>query len=1102
MSEDGFLLPTGTVTLVLADVAGSTRAWEADPEATKAALAALNATVDDLIGQYSGVRPLEQGEGDSFVAAFGRAHDAVCCALAIQRALVENRLKLRVGVHTGDVLRRDDRNYAGPTVNRAARVRNLGSGGQTLLSQATYDLVVDHLPEGASLTDLGSHRLRDLARPERVWQLDHPDLPSRFPPLRSLDSFAHNLPIQRTSFIGRVKEITELRTLVKETQLVTVTGSGGCGKTRLVLQLAAEVVGEWPDGVWFVDLAVVGDEAGVIDQVAQVLGVRESPDVPLDDALAARLGSQQALLILDNCEHVVGTAATLTDHLLTRCRRLHVLATSRQPLGLDGEFTWRLPSLAVPVDDAPAGIAAVGGCEAAQLFVDRARRAGAGFELTEANAAAVGVICRRLDGIPLAIELAAARTRVFAVSEIAEALSERFRILTGSIRTALPRQQTLEASVAWSYDLLTEPERIVLRALSVFAGSFSFEAAAAICVGGAIQTHHVLDLLSLLVDKSLVLVDDRGYQGRYRLLETVRLFSSERLAATDDNLDTRRRHVDYYTQLIEDPDASLTGAREAHWLATIERDYPNLRAALAWCRDSGDGPRLVRLAAILGRAWWIQGPWSEGAAFLDAALAAGGSDQSAAWVALRRAQVAIGLGDINTAGACATAGLEVARRVGDDHLAAWCLATIGLAQHPDHRPDLNSDPRPSLNEAEALARRVDRADLLAEVLWTAAMFYNGSDPTRAIAYANEAIEICEAHDFDATAAKSLASLGLGHWERGDMIESIAALDRAIDRAEACNDTFAGLHARYLRAPALVHAGRLSDALLAADDLELRITNAGTHLFDGFAELVRGLVALSEARNAEAIDWISRASRVHASPYGRIFLLYHLAEAHLAAGQTAEAERIALEAKTTADTLEIRTTQSQARSVLARLRRLADDPVDAERWAHESLDYATMHMNRAEIANGLEVLAGIATDLESFEEAARLIGAAQAARDATGYRHVATEREADLAQLRDVLGQDRFDRLVSEGRNLSVNEALAYAKRGRGSRKRPSTGWASLSPVETQVVSLVQEGLTNAEVGERLFISPRTVQAHLSHIFAKLGITSRTDLAAQAVKRGL
>ena len=569
MSE---LLPTGTVTLLLADVEGSTRLWQTQPKEMTAAIARLDRTVCDIIAAHHGVRPVEQGEGDSFVVAFARASDAVACALELQRAPL-TPIRLRIGVHTGEVRLCDEGNYIGPTVNRTAHLRDLAHGGQTVLSGTTGDLVVDRLPTDAWLTDLGTHQLRDLPRRERMVQLCHPDLRNDFPPLRTPDTVvAQHLPVQFTSFVGREGEMNDVRQILADARLVTLTGAGGVGKTRLAVQVAAKIAGGFADGVWYVDLAPITDPDLVPVAVIRALGLPDQPGRSTVDTLLRFVGDRQMLLVLDNCEHLLDACAALVVALLGGCPAVTLVATSREPIGVAGEVSWRVPSLSLAD-------------EAIELFTDRARHVRPDFRLTDDNAATAAEICLRLDGVPLAIELAAARVRVLSLTEIRDGLHNRFRLLTGGARTAVRRQQTLRASVDWSHALLTEPERILFRRLAVFMGGFDLDAAQAIAGGGDVESYQVLDLLTLLVDKSLVAAESTSGRTRYRLLETVRQYAQERLGESGQAEAVRSRHRDHYTAMAALLD---TPARTGHEqrLEQTETEIDNLRAAFAWSREN------------------------------------------------------------------------------------------------------------------------------------------------------------------------------------------------------------------------------------------------------------------------------------------------------------------------------------------------------------------------------------------------------------------------------------------------------------------------------------------------------------------------------------
>ncbi|HWS93873.1 MAG TPA: AAA family ATPase, partial [Mycobacterium sp.] len=599
-------LPTVTATLLLADVEDSTRLWQTQPEQMTTAVALLDRTLADLVAAHSGIRPIEQGEGDSFVVAFARASDAVACALALQRAPLAP-IRLRIGVHTGQVQLRDESNYIGPTINRTARLRDLAHGGQTVLSGATEELVVDWLPADAWLTDLGTHPLRGLPRPERVVQLCHPDLRNRFPPLRAPnDVLSHNLPAQLTNFVGRQAEINKLRDALASSRLVTLTGAGGVGKTRLAVQVASELAGQFSDGVWYVDLAPITHPGVVPLTVGRALDLPDQPGRSTMDTLLRFIRDRQMLVVLDNCEHLLDATAELVVALLAGAPGLTLLATSREPIGVSGEATWRVPSLSLTT-------------EAIELFADRAHLAQADFTVTDDNAAAVAEICRRLDGIPLAIELAAARVRALSLAEILDGLHDRFRLLTGGSRTAVRRQQTLRASVDWSHALLTETERILFRRLAVFLGGFDLQAAQAFVGSGAVERYQVLDQLSLLVDKSLVVAENTSGRTRYRLLETVRQYALEKLGESGEADTVRARHRDHYTAMAALLDAPARTDHEQR-LEQVETEIDNLRAAFDWSRESSDTELALALASSLQPLWLTRGRIREGRAWFDTIL--------------------------------------------------------------------------------------------------------------------------------------------------------------------------------------------------------------------------------------------------------------------------------------------------------------------------------------------------------------------------------------------------------------------------------------------------------------------------------------------------
>jgi predicted ATPase/class 3 adenylate cyclase len=649
--------PTGTITFLFTDLEGSTRQWEEHPEAMRQALARHDQVLREAVATHGG--SVFKTGGDAFCVAFQRAPDALAAALDAQLALVVEEwgklgpLRSRMALHAGTAEERNS-DYFGPVLNRAARLVAIGHGGQTLLSQTVYDLARDMLPSGAALRDLGDHRLRDLQRPEQVFQLVHPALPDAFPPLRSLESFPNNLPLQPTSLIGRERELAELRRRLPGTRLFTLTGSGGSGKTRLALQLAADLLEGYPEGVWFVDLAALTDPALVPQTVAAALGVRETPARALTDTLTEWLKARKLLLVLDNCEHLVDACAQLAAILMRASPGLTLLATSREPLGAAGEVLWPVPPLSAPNPGqlgAPDndGIAALTQYEAVRLFIDRACMSQPAFAVTNQNAPAVAQICHRLDGIPLAIELAAGRVRVLSPDQIAARLADRFRLLTGGSRTVMPRHQTLRAAIDWSYELLLQAERTLLRRLAVFAGGWTLEAAEVVCAGDGIESWEVLELQAHLIDKSLAVAEAAAAgQTRYRLLGTIQQYATDRLVEAGEADRLRDCHCQWFLQLAELGEVELRGSEQALWLDKLEQEHDNLRAALEWCEaNSTQVEAGLRLAGALRQFWQIRGYLREGLQRLESALQRGGTAgaprakalREAGWLALQQGEI-------------------------------------------------------------------------------------------------------------------------------------------------------------------------------------------------------------------------------------------------------------------------------------------------------------------------------------------------------------------------------------------------------------------------------------------------------------------------------
>ena len=617
----GSEMPTGTVTFLFTDIEGSTRQWQQHPEPMRTALARHDALLGSIVESHAGVVVKSRGEGDSIFSVFARASDAVAAACAIQQALLHEpwpadiSIHVRMALHTGESELRDH-DYFGATVNRCARLRAIAHGGQVVLSEATTQLVQDTMPAGASLRDMGSHRLKDLQRPEQVFQLIHPDLPTDFPALNSLDAHPHNLPVQLTSFIGREGEIDEVTGLLTTARLVTLAGAGGSGKTRLAQEIGVSLIEDYPGGVWFIGLASLSDPKMLRPHVADTLNVGE-------DALYGLLQEKSILLILDNCEHLIAGAASLIQWLLS-CPGVTVIATSREALNLAGERTFQVPPLPIPVKEAAQDIMV--GCPSVDLFIERAQAANPAFQLSDSNAVSVNQIVRRLDGIPLAIELAASRVKLLQPAAIASRLDESFKILKGGPVDAPPHHQTLERAIDWSYDMLDSEQQTLFRQLSVFRGGFTLDSAAA--VSGAEDEYEALESLGQLVDKSLVRTMPAGEEDRYNLLEPLRQYAAAR-TTEDEAAASGGRHARFFQELAERAAPELHGPRQLEWLARMEMEHDNLRVTLAWGLDAGDADLAQRTAAALTWFWLIRRHVTEAVEWFDRVLAAEGGSSKA-----------------------------------------------------------------------------------------------------------------------------------------------------------------------------------------------------------------------------------------------------------------------------------------------------------------------------------------------------------------------------------------------------------------------------------------------------------------------------------------
>ncbi len=859
-----------TLTFLFTDIEGSTAMLQRLGSSYAEVLTGHHEIIRSGLAAHNG-REVDT-QGDAFFAVFPVPSACVAAAVEMQRVLSAHRwpadtpVRVRMGIHSGEAAQTPV-GLVGLEVHRAARIAAVAHGGQIVLSAAAAALLSGSLPAGASVRDLGLHRLKDLGKPERIFQLDAEGLPTAFPPLASLDNpkLRNNLPAQTSSFIGRDAQLAEVRRLLEGSRLVTLTGTGGAGKTRLGLQAAAGLADGSGDGVWFVDLAPLQDGELVAAATASVLGIREDVGRPITETLVEAIGARSMLVLLDNCEHLIDACAKFADALLRGCPNIVLLATSREPLDIDGEQVYRVPSMFAPAEG--DGVDAIRSAEAVRLFADRAGQQGVRLSWDAQAAEVAGRICRRLDGIPLAIELAAARLRVMPVTELDGRLDQRFSILTGGSRAALPRQQTLLAMVDWSWDLLTPAERHVLAGLSVFAGGFDLAAAEAVTAAEIVPAGEVLTNLGALVDKNLVAFDtgvrDDSGAGplRYRLLETVRAYAMGRLkehdrAAADD---VAAAHRDHYLALARAAAPRLIARDQAEWLDRLDLELDNVRAAIAFSLRRGDAAAGIGLAASLRTFWKARGHASEGA---DALLALLDLTDAQSATVLRATALASAAYLLEQTGGYAAAveycdeALAIARPAGDDRLAADAVAikAFVLVRQGQQAAALRLTA-----QALVLARRLGDPHLTARLLSVRsyAVSLEGDDEAAA-ADAAESLQLFRQAGDRREVGTMLGNLGYSEMSLGELDMARGHLHESLDIARELDDSYGVVYETFNLGLAEYLSGSLGAAgALFAESFDLAgglRMNAGTaYALIGLAMVCAGADLVRSARLHGAAD---------------------------------------------------------------------------------------------------------------------------------------------------------------------------------------------------------------------------------------------------------
>jgi predicted ATPase/class 3 adenylate cyclase/DNA-binding CsgD family transcriptional regulator len=1047
-------LPTGTITLLFADIEGSTQLLKQLDERYTDVLAECRSLLRTAFHAYGGHEVDTQG--GAFFVAFTRASNAACAAVEMQRAIASHAwpdgvaVRVRMGLHTDESSVATE-GYVGLDVHQAARIMSAGHGGQVLLSQTTRDLVEHELPDGVLLRDLGGHRLKDSASSTHLYQLVISDLPADFPPLKTLTTSPHNLPIQPTPFIGREKEVVTVQQqlLREDVRLLTLTGPGGVGKTRLGLHVVTALSEHFADGIWFVSLAPISDPDLVIPTITQMLGLSDTGEWSPLEQLKGYLREKQVLLLLDNFEQVVSASLQVAD-LLTVCPQLKVLVTSRIVLHVRAEHEFTVPMLALPNLKRLPDLVALSQYEAVALFIERAQAVKPDFQVTNANAPAVAEICARLDGLPLAIELAAARIKLLPPPALLARLGQHLQLLQSSSRDVPARQQTLWHTIKWSYDLLTAQEQQLFRWLSAFVGGCTLEAAEAVSAALGDALLPVLDKVTSLIDKNLLLqTAQEGEEPRLMILEMIRDFGLESLTEHQEMEMTRAAHAAYYLALAKEADSWLLGLQQAVWLDRLEREHDNLRAAMQWLLGQAGNERAMqgersmetalRLGGALGRFWSVHGHISEGRTFLDRALAAreGIEVSVLAKALIYAADLAFIQSDYDHAEPLLQESLALYRDLEDQHGTAFALSLLGsVAWTKGHM----ATARTLTEEALAISRQVDDRERAAN-----ALFILG-----------------------------LVSSSLGEYNRArGLYEESVAIHRALGNKRG-----------------IAHAlSQLAQVLLVSQGDRARVNS-----------LLEECLAVSQ----------------------EVGFKEGIAAYYCISGQVALIEGDLVTARSLAEKSVVLYTEmghrheiAKSLSVLGKVFALEGDYAAAQALFEQSLSITVKLGEKWVAIVYLLELGEVVAAQRQFAWAAQLWGASEALRDALGIPIPLVERtdyERSVLAAKVHLGERAFATAWVTGRSMMPEQALAalipVTKPISGEpssvppAKSSNTYPAGLTAREVEVLRLVARGLTDAQVAEQLVISPRTVNTHLTSIYNKLGVDSRTAASRFALEQRL
>ncbi len=1042
--------PSGTVTFLFTDIENSTQLAREHPEAWEVARARHDTILREAIESNYGY--VFQTIGDAFCAAFHKAGDALKSSIKAQQNLQDEpwgevTIYVRMGIHTGEAENEGNEYRGYTTLSFVQRLMAAGHGGQILVSNTTENLLREQLPPAISLRDMGVNKFAGVSSSVRIFQVIAPDLPTEFPPLRTLENLPNNLPSQLTSFVGREKELAEVKKLLQNARLLTLIGPGGTGKTRLSIQAASEMLDQYPDGVWFVELAPILDPLLVPRTTTIAIGLRDEPQRPVIDMLCDYLHEKKLLLVIDNCEHLVDACARMADRILHAAPDICILASSREALGIGGEVSYRVPSLGLPDIQHLPSVESLSQYEAVRLFIDRATSALPSFTVTNENAPALAQVCFRLDGIPLALELAAAKIRVLSLEQIAKRLDDRFKLLTGGSRTALERHQTLRAAIDWSYNLLPSAEQILFRRLSVFSGGWTLEAAEWVCKGDSVQSEDILNLLEKLINKSLVIKEETENESRYHMLETIRQYAHEKLVMASEKQDMCNRHLKYFLKLSEQIEAELVGPQQVEWLARTNKERSNLRAALEHAIRSDVEAGLF----ISGRLehFWRNFDLREGARWLAEFLQKPepkGHPHARAKALYTQGRFLFNFEQYNEAQAVTEESLALFRMVGDQYGEVDSLVSLGYIVMVGALADPAKGSE-VLKQALTLARSL--GDIGRQAWALNVLGWDHRDYKRAFAYWEEAIMLYRQ---------------VGHWGRlADNLSELGfflLMDGQVDAAQKFLDE--------------------SNLLFQ----ELNMKEASNFLLSAY-----GQIALRRGDYELARTYFQEDVRINNKLGHRISYLWavsRLGFAELRAGNIAEARQIFAETAQNFQKDESRIGVVYSLEGMSSLYIAVGKAGPAARligWADATREIIGDTRPKLEQSDVDKVIMACITKIDE---------AAFSDMYAEGKKM--TLDEAMVLALKTA--EEITEIKLPPPRESTI---LVYIPSQREVEKQKYGG---LTTREREVAAQIAQGKSNQAIAVELFVGLKTVEAHVTRILSKLGFTSRAQIAGWAVAKGL